>query len=230
MWLCLFFTSEVSGVYRAQRSYENLQRMIYAGVGDYQIPEILPVKDVSVDNWIGFNFALTCKEPMSHGVHFFVDDYQFLRCWSAPETYVPRLLQFQCVCAPDFSLYLDFPRAIQIYNHYRKHWLARYWQDSGVTVIPTINWADHDSYDFCFDGEPVGGCVAVSSIGMQTTAQMRALFLDGYREMLARLRPSTIFLHGDVPDGCTGNIIRIQSFVTKKWREQSKRVDTHKER
>lgn len=215
-------------MYRATRNYENLQRSMYNGVGEYAIPEILPVQNVSVDDWIGFNFALTCKKTEGKGVHFFVDDYQFLRCWANPEAYVPRFSKFRCVCAPDFSVYLDFPRAAQIWNHYRKHWLARFWQDQGLTVLPTINWADHNSYDFCFDGEPVGAAIIVSSVGMQTSREMRRLFLDGYREMMARLEPTTIYFHGSIPDECTGNIISIPAF-TDKLRKRMKDSETQEE-
>mgnify|MGYP000668335336 CR=1 FL=1 len=109
---------------------------------------------LGVENWISFNFAKGCEEPERHGVHFFIDDYQFNRVWTSPDVYVEMLGRFQAVCTPDFSTYTDFPKAIQIYNHYRKHWLGAYWQAHGMTVIPTISWSDHDSYEWCFDGEP----------------------------------------------------------------------------
>lgn len=71
-----------------------------------------------------------------------------------------------------------------------------------MTVIPTISWSDHDSYEWCFDGEPVGSTVIVSSVGTQSgmgdTAQ---LFLDGYREMVRRLEPKQIIRYGLVPPG-----------------------------
>lgn len=78
---------------------------------------------------------------------------------------------------------------MQIYNHYRKHWLAAYWQAHGLTVYPTISWSDEQSYDWCFDGEPVGGVVAVSSVGTQNNKEANRLFLKGYEEMMKRLAP-----------------------------------------
>ena len=101
---------------------------------------------------------------------------------------------------------IDYPRAVQIYNHYRKHLIGAYWQSMGLTVIPSVCWSDHESFDWCFDGEPVGGCVAVSSVGTQKSPSARSLFMDGYNEMLRRLRPERIIFFGDVPSGCTGNI------------------------
>lgn len=202
--------------YRQQRNYENLNKALYRGVGAYGIPALRP-DTCDVDNWISFNFVRTCEEPEIHGVHFFIDDYQFNRVWTQPDTYVPRLKQFQAVCTPDFSTYTDFPKAIQVYNHYRKHWLGAYWQQNGIRVIPTISWSDRRSYEWCFDGEPVGGYVAVSSVGTQINPTARKLFIDGYREMMRRLQPSAVIMYGSVPDDCTGNIIPVKAFQSK-WR------------
>ena len=79
-------------------------------------------------------------------------------------------------------------------------------------MIPTISWADKDSFAWCFDGEPVGGVVAVSSVGTQLNKECGRRFLEGYNEMLSRLQPERIFFYGIVPDQCTGNIVPIATF------------------
>jgi hypothetical protein len=191
--------------------------MIFPGVGEHDIPQLRPVYDCPAENWIGFNYVRGCEEPWRHGVHFFIDDYQFTRVWTNPEVYMRMMQKFQVVLTPDFSTYTDFPKAIQIYNHYRKHWIGAYWQQNGVTVIPTISWAEPDSFAWCFDGEPVGGIVAVSSVGTQANDHTKTLFLEGYREMLDRLHPSKVIMYGNVPDGCEGDIIPIRAFQ-QKWR------------
>lgn len=112
---------------------------------------------------------------------------------------------------------------MQIYNHYRKHWLGAYWQDHGITVIPTISWSDYSSFDWCFDGEPVGGMVAVSSVGTQNNPVTRELFITGYREMMDRLEPSTVIMYGNTPDECYGNIVRVGAFQ-EKWRNTAKNI------
>ena len=130
------------------------------------------------------------------------------------------LRKFQAVLTPDFSTYTDFPKAIQVYNHYRKHWLGAYWQMCGIRVIPTISWSDEESYSWCFDGEPIGGTVAVSSVGTQVSKESSRLFMNGYNEMLERLKPSAIIMYGKAPDGCGGNIIPVGAFQ-QKWRKDS---------
>lgn len=201
-------------MYRNTKNYENLQRIIFDGVGEYQIPEIEPTS-YKGSEFIPFNYAKTCKDKTGKGVHFFIDDYQFNRLWNAPDQYIDMLSEFGCVMSPDFSTYTDFPKAIQIYNHYRKHWVGAYLQMHGIDVIPTISWSTEDSFEWCFDGEPKGSCVAVSSIGCMNSRQRKQLFLDGYMEMIERLNPETIIFYGQVPEECGGSIVQIKAFSEK---------------
>lgn len=197
---------------RSRRSYENLERRIFEGVGDYGIPQLEPTQFHEDCEFIGFNYATGAKDRENKGVHFFVDDYQFNRLWTNIDRYTKMLSQFKCVMTPDFSTYTDFPKTIQIYNHYRKHWVGAYLQEHGVTVIPTISWSTADSFEWCFDGEPVGGTVAVSSVGVANSREKKGLFLAGYNAMIETLHPETVIFYGKVPDGCDGNIIHIKAF------------------
>ena len=88
--------------------------------------------------------------------------------------------------------------------------------------MPTTCWSDRDSYNWCYDGEPEGHTVAVSSVGTQVNPESRRLFLEGYREMISRLQPSKIIMYGNVPDECRGNIVPVKAFQ-QKWRENDGR-------
>lgn len=191
-------------------NFENLDKFIFYGIGKYNIPPIEPVTEYPKGDFIPMNYANSCKTPAEKNVHCFVDDYQFIRYWNNPDTYIPILKRFQSVLSPDFSTYADMPLAMQIYNHYRKHWLAAYWQLHGITVYPTISWSTQDSYEWCFDGEPKGGIVAVSSVGTQKNKESQKLFLQGYEEMMKRLDPPFVIFYGKVPEQCDWNIIRIK--------------------
>lgn len=200
--------------YRQTQNHENLQKAIYEGVGPFGIPELDPTR-YEETSFIPFNHAKTEKRPEGKGVHFFIDDYQFLRLWRDPDRYIPMLRRFRFVMTPDFSAYADYPVAVRIWNHYRKHWLGAYMRENGIDVIPTISWSDEDSFAWCFDGEPVGGVVAVSSVGTQKSEKEKELFLKGYVEMTRRLEPETIVFHGGVPEGCAGNVVKIEAFQEK---------------
>ena len=198
--------------------YENSTIAIFAGEGKFDIPIIEPTT-ITESNFIGFNEAMSSKKT-DCGIHFFLDDYQFIRLWNNPNRYMNLLKKFNCVLSPDFSLYADFPKALQIYNYYRKHWIGAYLQLNGIEVIPTICWSDEKSFEWCFDGEPQHSTVAVSSVGTQNNKIAKELFLKGYNEMMKRLQPETIIFYGKVPKECTGNIICVKSFQEKFRRSE----------
>ena len=179
----------------------NLENGDYEGDGYYGIPMLDPVFEVpEIKDWIGFNYVLSDKEPEGKAVHFFVDDYQFERIWNNPERYVEKLRRYVCVATPDFSPYADMPRALQIYNHYRKHWVGRWLQDRGVVVIPTIRCnTDPESLKWFLDGTPKGGIVAISSMWSKETHEIDA---QSYRILKEKIDPCKIFVYG----GNTGNI------------------------
>ena len=187
----------------------------FARDGTFEMPVIKKTKlDLDDIEFIGYdklNEGQTDKI-----VHFFLDDYQFNRVWTDPDKYISMLQRFKYVLTPDFSLYTDFPKPLQIYNHYRKHWLGAYWQMHGINVIPTICWSDRDSFEWCFDGEPTQSVVAVSSVGTQNSAEKKRRFLDGYFEMVERLEPELIIFYGRVPEECKEKIVKVNYF-DGKW-------------
>lgn len=109
--------------------------------GKYDLPTLASRGEKSVahfpDAMIPFNKAKTSRRK-DVGVHFFIDDYQFERVWRSPQLYVDMLKKYAFVCAPDFSMYLDMPLAMKIWNVYRSRMVASYWQRNGVRVVPTL--------------------------------------------------------------------------------------------
>lgn len=203
-----------------QRRVENILNLEHAqfeGVGKYDTPQILPVYDLpEIKEWIGFNYVLSDNNPEGKAVHFFIDDYQFERLWNNPDRYIEKLKQYVCVASPDFSPYGDMPLATQIFNHYRKHWVARYLQENGVTVIPTIRSStDPRSLDFYLDGEPSNSIVLISNMWTGTEEGKKA-FDKEYKKMVKVLNPSKIFVYGKEMN-LKGNIEYIQKFTDKRW-------------
>lgn len=203
--------------YRQTRFCENLNKAQFDTEGEYNIPILVPYQYEPVE-FVGFNFGRSAKNKKEKGLHFFVDDYQFERLWREPLAYIDMIGEFHSIMTPDFSLYADYPKALQIYNHYRKHWLGALWQSMGYKVIPTIAWSTRDSFKWCFDGEPKNATVAVSSVGTQRSKETKTLFIDGWNEMLDRLKPETVIFYGEIPKECNANIVRIKSYQ-EKFRE-----------
>lgn len=120
------------------------------------------------------------------------------------------LKRFPCVLSPDFSLYTDMPLAMKIWNVYRSRALGAYWQQNGLNVVPTLQWADPSTFDFCFNGIEKGGMVAVSTLGSAKERLSRQFWIAGMREAIWQVRPQTIMLYGSPIDFDFGDINIIQ--------------------
>ena len=96
----------------------------------------------------------------------------------------------------NFSLYMDMPRAMKIWNTYRSRLIGQIAQDHGIKVIPTICWAEPETYEFAFEGVPQGSTVAVSTIGVKMSEDAMSIWRDGCDAMIQALHPATILLYG----------------------------------
>ena len=205
----------------------NLGKAKYPGVGEYDIPPITPIyKLPEINEWIGFNYVLSDKNPKGKAVHFFIHDYQFERIWNNIDAYVDKLKQYECVLSPDFSPYGTMPLVTQLFNHYRKHWVGRYLQEQGIKVIPTIRAStDERSLKWFLDGEPVGGIVAYSS--------MWTSYEDGYEYakkewdlMIETLKPIKVLVYGKKLDFMEGvEIEQIDTFSNNMRKRILKEVN-----
>ena len=196
--------------------YENLKKAYFESSNRYGIPDIKK-QSIDISDVVGFNYVLN-KGEREKTVHFFIDDYQFVRLWYRPDDYIEKIRKFNGMFSPDFSLYLDFPISLQIYNTYRNRWIARYFQENGIPVIPTVGWSDERSFDFCFLGIPKGSDVAVGTVGVVTREESRKMFITGYNEMIKQIEPRTVYIYGSPIEGLTGNIryIPARRFATAK--------------
>ena len=186
--------------------------------GFWQMP-IIFCDEFIPDDLVGFNYAKTNKDK-NVGIHFYVDDYQFERIWNAPEKYVDVLKEYQCILSPDFSLYMDMPMPMKIWNVYRSRQIGAYYQHQGINVIPTISWAEKETFDFCFEGIPKGSIVSVSTIGVKENKDALQIWKDGMTEMVKRIEPSTILVYGGKLDFDYKDIevIYFDNKVTENWK------------
>ena len=168
---------------------------------------------------IGFNYAKTSKEK-NVGIHFYIDDYQFERVWNSPEQYIDILKEYDCVLSPDFSLYMDMPMPMKIWNIYRSRQIGQYWQSQGIKVIPTISWAEKETFEFAFKGIEKGSIVSVSTIGVKRSKDALKIWQDGMDAMIEEIEPSTILVYGGKLDYDYGNIevIYFNNKVTERMK------------
>lgn len=172
----------------------NLDYVDLTRTGKWDMPIIRATGHIPAD-LISFNYVLSTHH-YDKGVHFYIDDYQFERIWSEPETYIQKLLPYDCVLTPDFSLYAEMPLPMQMWNVYRSRLIGQIMQDEGIEVIPTLQWCREDSFDFCFEGIEPGGVVSVSTIGVKRDKDAKDLFEAGMKEAEKRLNPSHVVVYG----------------------------------
>lgn len=146
------------------------------------------------DEMLGFKYAMTA-ETYDVGIHFYIDDYQFERVWHSPGKYIDLLSKFQCILSPDFSLYLEMPMPLKIWNVYRSRLIGAYYQQHGIKVIPTVQWAEPETYAFCFEGIPKGSVVSISTVGVKTDPEAIDLWRRGTDEMIRRIDPRAILVY-----------------------------------
>ena len=171
---------------------------------------------------IGFNYAKS-NDNKKCGIHFYLDDYQFERLWNNPEDYVTILSEYECILSPDFSLYLDMPMPMKIWNIYRSRQIGQYYQSQGIKVIPTLSWAEKETFEFAFKGIPKGSIVSISTIGVKRDEKALQIWKDGMDAMIKEIEPSTILVYGGKLDYDYGNInvIYFENKVTEKMKERN---------
>ena len=130
-------------------------------------------------------------------LHFFIDDYRFENLWNFPFRYIHQLGKYQAVIAPDFSLYLEYPEPLKIWNIYRNRWLTIFWQYQGLTVIPCISWSNERSFNYCFESIPKNSVIAIASMKVKKSDESADLFIAGVKEAIRRLEPQTVLVYGE---------------------------------
>lgn len=155
--------------------------------GDYPIlncikmPNIKRISNIHDSNSITENCLIST----------FVNDYLLERFWSNPWRYIDKFCLSSGIMSPDYSLLVDMPKPLQMFNVYKNRYVGFEWQRAGLNVIPTISWSDKKSFEFCFEGIEKGSIVAVSNIGCLTEKQ-KDFFDAGYYEMINKIQPKNI--------------------------------------
>ena len=179
----------------------NLNKLLPLSGNGFEMP-VLEDTPIEVEGFILFNYATSAKRQKENSnctVCFFLDDYQFERVWTSPEKYAAMLQNYNGVLSPDFSLYIDMPIALQIYNVYRSRWCAQYWQQYGMSVVPTLQWSNEKSYCFCFEGLQNCSQVAVSTTGI--IAEFEENFVSGFLAAMEIIKPKEVVWYGNLIDG-----------------------------
>ena len=218
------------------RTSQTLLRNQFPGKGKFKIP-IIPKFQESpgdFDDLLLIGFDKTHLEDQNHldrMVHFFLYDYRFERVWKNPDNDIEKLSRYRAVLSPDFSMYLEMAPVMQLYNVFRNRWCGAYWASKGLRVIPTVNWGDESTFDFCFEGIEKGSVVAVSTYMASehdNRCDQKEWFMAGYNEMLRRIEPEKIICYNTPFPEMQGNIIHVD-YERSSWRYMNYERSFHRE-
>ena len=131
-------------------------------------------------------------------VGFFLHDKVFEGIYNQPYEVLSKLLRYNLkgILAPNFSLWSNEPYALQIHNWYKTQWCSRYAQEMGIKVMPTLNWSDENSYDFCFSGIPKYAKKVICQSRNLSDELAQKRFLKGLIESHSRLEFGHIYIYG----------------------------------
>lgn len=201
---------------KEMRANPLFMRNSYEGQGRWNIPLIHKQKlDISAVSLIACSDTRSEDNDRNrvNGVHFFVDDYRFEDVYSHPARTLKKYGQYAFLLTPDFSTYADMDLWRQLESVAKNRWVGAYWQDNGLTVIPTISWSTPRSFDFCFDGVEQNAIVAVSTLGCKRS---KLQFMRGYDAMLDKLNPQNIICFGAPFPEMEGNIVKVDDRASRK--------------
>lgn len=190
---------------------QKLVRNQFKMVGKYGMP-IIKKQEIDLDKIDLLGYVKTKpndEENKNKTIHFFTYDWNFESVFDKPEKAMEKLDQYYALLSPEFSLYWDMPKAVQIYNTFKNRWCGAFWQKMGKIVIPTVCCAGEESYDFCFDGIEEGSVVAISTYRRE---QHKHEILKSYNKMLEVIKPSAVIIYGEAFPEMKGNIKVISPF------------------
>ena len=127
-------------------------------------------------------------------VHFYEDDFRFLRIWNDPKRYLPKLQKFAGVIMPDFSECIDFPRSLKMWSCYRNQALGSWFQRERLICVP--NARHEPSCDFLLEALPHHSVTAICGRALTKSKLERKRFVRDVKTTVDVLEPTAIIYYG----------------------------------
>lgn len=172
------------------------------------------------------NFSNIKNENIGNEIiEFFSDDYKLNPLWNSPYNKLEKFKNALAVLTPDFSITPSMKEAQIIENTYKNRWLGCFYQQYSIDVIPTISWANENTYEICSQGLIKYNPFAISTV----CANDKNMFIKGFNYFMKRFEPEYVICYGRLLDGMYGKIIQYNyedAFKKNKKYETFKLVPT----
>ena len=187
--------------------------------GDYDMPVVGNFDDISVIDYIAlYSDTSEYNKTENTCVAFYQYDHVFDGIHGLYNSIVyqdeERLNKFRerfkgvkYIIAPDYSLFGDFPNALQIFNIYKSRvcmcWLIA---NTKAIVLPNVRWTFPFTFEYCFDGIMKGSNIAIGVLGQIRDKENKKMFLDGFKVAIDRIEPKCILVYGFVTESNFGEL------------------------
>ena len=178
-------------------SYQNIHLTSQFNlVGKYEMPEVQPYNGEIPYSLTPYSMKNVGNK--SGAVHFYIDDYRFggMYMWGRLQHIAEQVAVYKTVIAPDFSIYLDQSRILNLFQLYQNRVATAYWQSIGLQVIPSVSWGNADSFEYCFDGLPQQSILSIGGLGNAHHPSMIQLWEYGVKLTIERLNPTALIIYG----------------------------------
>lgn len=121
---------------------EDVPDILWPSDNDFGVPTLDINKQVKLLEAPVRMWGDAARASKMYGTYlFYIEDYKFASLWADPMPVVDS----RCKAAGEinYSTADELPRALVLYNVYKKRWLARFWQSKGVDIIVDVNVQDH---------------------------------------------------------------------------------------
>ncbi len=210
---------------RKKRAVDNLWLLdcVKSFTDDYGMPQLQPYTGP-----IDFEPVLYGDRHKSisrhKAIHFFTNDSSIHSwAWKNLLKTTKILVDLNCpVFAPDFSMYVDVPKMINLENLWKNRIVAAFWQLIGLSLVPVGSWGNADSFSYCFNGLPKNSVIAVCGMGHAHRKGAKILWYEAIRELVRQKHPTTIIVYGgdELDEGVFDTpIVHFEDFINGKLRK-----------
>ncbi|MFO0408630.1 MAG: DUF4417 domain-containing protein [Dolichospermum sp.] len=128
--------------------------MYFPGDRSYDIPLLDKSFQPSLINLPLIPWGSQSKSKFMPGTwHFYVEDQKFDSLWRNPNSLLDS--KPNSIIEPNWTIELSCPRAVVLYQVYRKRFLSRYWQTHGISCYVDLN-VHLDFMEYNLIGVPQG--------------------------------------------------------------------------
>lgn len=196
--------------------------LVFPYSDDYGIPDLLPnmladPPDAPLKTWPGYNHktAKLCESwehlwflnwgystqncPYDRAyLHFYAEDSSFEHIFNNPGKFTANFVaqNLKGIVEPDFSMRVNEPFVHNLWAHYRQRFMARYFQEVGIKVIPNIG-GDQEWVYATIPYKPPCVAIQIQSglSGEKSTRYAIAAYESMITNMLKFIKPDSLIIY-----------------------------------